>query len=153
MLELWSRVPVVFLTLGLGSLLASAGVAFSAPLRPGDTGALPEQEDFKYYDPLMFPPRPVISVFLNRGNFPTDKAYAAYVMATLKSGMRVQARENYQKVLAGMKGTYIGTGGVPPCLVMWDDDLQSSSALLPNFPKERRKHAYWVEWHHLHLLP
>jgi hypothetical protein len=88
-----------------------------------------------------------VRAFRLRSSFASDKEYGKYVEKTLRVGWRVRAAVDYEKVKKGMTGTYYGTnGGVPPCLIIWDKDLQSGSVLLPNVPANKATHAYWVYW-------
>ena len=64
----------------------------------------------------------------------------------------MRATEDYQLVKKGMTGTYYGTGGQPPCSVVWDQNLGSSSKLLPNVPRNKAAHVYWVYWHQIEIL-
>lgn len=95
---------------------------------------------------------PAFPSYKTRSQFASDDDYGTYVRATLTTGMRVRARVDYERVKKGMRGTYFGTNdGNPPCLIMWDDDLKSSSALIDLFPRSRASHAYWIYWHQVEL--
>jgi hypothetical protein len=92
--------------------------------------------------------------FLSRRSFSSDKEYGEYIQKTLRIGYRVRACADYQSVTKGMMGTYYGTkpGGTPPCLVVWDKNLNSSSLLLPTVPPGKAAHVYWVFWHQVEIV-
>jgi hypothetical protein len=106
----------------------------------------PRPQDAQEPRLLSFP------TYRTRAHFASDEDYGKYVRATLTIGMRVRACVDYERVKKGMRGIYFGTNdGTPPCLVMWDDDLKSSSVLIDLFPRGKGSHAYWVFWHQVDL--
>jgi hypothetical protein len=91
--------------------------------------------------------------FPTRTSFGTDDQYGQFVKKSLRFGWRVRANVDYGRVKKGTMGTYYGTNaGNPPCLVIWDPDLSSTSALLPNVPANKATHAYWVFWHQVEIV-
>jgi hypothetical protein len=91
--------------------------------------------------------------FKKRSSFSSDDDYGQYVKNTLRVGYRVRAIVDYQSVTKGMTGTYYGTHtGTPPCLIIWDKNLNSGSKLLPNVPPDKARHAYWVFWPQIEIL-
>jgi development and cellular proliferation protein Cullin-7 len=118
-----------------------------------------DRQPAKLYEVRPRSPEPEAPAFLQpfptyrtRSQFSSDEAYGKYVSAAITIGMRLKARVEYERVKKGMRGTYFGTNeGTPPCLVMWDDDLKSSSVLLDLFPRGKSSHAYWVYWHQVDL--
>jgi hypothetical protein len=98
-------------------------------------------------------PRITVLEFRTRRAFRTDEDFGRYVKQTARVGCRMRAAVDYQSVKKGMMGTYYGTNdGTPPCLVIWDLNLNSGSVLLPNVPPEKAKHAYWVFWHQVEIV-
>jgi hypothetical protein len=95
----------------------------------------------------------VMMAFRTRSSFKSDEEYGQYVQKTLRVGCRVRASVDYESVTNGMMGTYLGTNGnQPPCLILWDKNINSSSALLPNVPADKHSHVYWVYWHQIDIL-
>jgi cullin-7 len=93
------------------------------------------------------------NMFKSRLFFKTDAEYGQYVKDTVQQGWRVRATVDYERVKKDMVGNYVGTNnGTPPCLVMWEKNLGSSSSLLPNVPKDKTAHVYWVYWHQVEIL-
>lgn len=86
--------------------------------------------------------------FQKRKNFNSDAEYGDYVKTNLKIGMRVKANQNYGDIVEGMLGTFYGDLGVdPPCNIMWDKDLGSSSQVTSSYPQAQKSHAYNLHWY------
>jgi hypothetical protein len=146
---------VRFGLLGVGVVLACELAAVCPPFRR--TGELLAADD---PDPRKIGggrkddgPRITVLEFQTRRSFRTDEDYGRYVKQTVRVGFRIRAAVDYQSVKKGMMGTYYGTNeGTPPCLVIWDLNLNSGSVLLPNVPPEKARHAYWVFWHQVDIV-
>lgn len=91
--------------------------------------------------------------FQKRKSFNSDAEYGDYVKANLKIGMRVKANQDYGDVVEGMLGTYYGDLGLdPPCNIMWDKDLGSSSQVTSSYPQDQKSHAYNMHWYMVTII-
>jgi development and cellular proliferation protein Cullin-7 len=128
-------------------LVLMLGLAVVAGSSPGQPKADPKA------DKKNESPKPPPNMFKSRLFFKTDAEYGMYVKETLQVGWRVRASVDYERVKKDMVGSYMGTNnGSPPCLIMWEKNIGSSSTLLPSVPKDKAQHIYWVQWYHVEIL-
>ncbi len=80
--------------------------------------------------------------------------YAIFNEDNLTIGTRVRANQDYGKVKSGMEGTFYGSLDPlkPPCCVMWDEDLSSSSTVSDDYPSYNHSHCYNMEWQMVDII-